>query len=59
MDAIKDAFTKCEEQRRAALVAYTTAGYPNIDETVDILLGLEEGGAGMFFHTLEMVVHRS
>ncbi|KAJ5496006.1 Tryptophan synthase [Penicillium diatomitis] len=45
LDTIKKTFAKCKEQRRAALVAYITAGYPTIDETVDILLGFENGGA--------------
>jgi len=47
MDAIKQTFAKCKEQKRAALVAYITAGYPTVEEAVDILLGLENGGAGM------------
>lgn len=47
MDAIKQTFAKCKEQKRAALVAYITAGYPTIEEAVDILIGLENGGAGM------------
>jgi tryptophan synthase alpha subunit len=47
MEHIKTAFTKCAQQKRAALVAYVTAGYPKIEETVDILLGLENGGAGI------------
>lgn len=48
MDAIKQTFAKCKEQRRAALVAYITAGYPTVEEAVDILLGLENGGAGTY-----------
>lgn len=47
MDHIKATFAKCKEQKRAALVSYITAGYPTVEETVDILLGLESGGAGM------------
>jgi tryptophan synthase len=47
MEGIKSTFAKCKEQKRAALVAYITAGYPTVEETVDILLGLENGGAGM------------
>lgn len=31
---------------QAALVTYVTAGYPTTAETVDILLGMEAGGAG-------------
>lgn len=48
MEHIKATFAKCKEQKRAALVSYITAGYPTVEETVDILLGLESGGAGMF-----------
>lgn len=47
MEAIKATFAKCKEENRAALVTYVTAGFPTVDETVDILLGLENGGAGM------------
>lgn len=47
MDHIKATFAKCKEQKRAALVSYITAGYPTVEETVDILLGLESGGAGI------------
>jgi hypothetical protein len=46
MEAIKQTFAKCKAQKRAALVAYITAGYPTVEEAVDILLGLENGGAG-------------
>ncbi|OGE51372.1 hypothetical protein PENARI_c013G05251 [Penicillium arizonense] len=45
MDHIKQTFAKCKEQKRAALVAYITAGYPTVEEAVDIMLGLENGGA--------------
>lgn len=47
MDAIKQTFEKCKHEKRAALVAYVTAGYPTVEESVDILLALENGGAGM------------
>lgn len=49
MEAIKQTFAKCKAQKRAALVAYITAGYPTVEEAVDILLGLENGGAGKSF----------
>ncbi|KAE8144455.1 tryptophan synthase beta subunit-like PLP-dependent enzyme [Aspergillus avenaceus] len=45
MEGIKNTFAKAKQEKRAALVAYITAGYPTIEETVDILLGLENGGA--------------
>lgn len=47
MDHIKATFARAKEEKRAALVAYITAGYPSVEEAVDILLGLENGGAGM------------
>jgi tryptophan synthase len=34
---------------KPALVTYVTAGYPAADDTVDILLGMEAGGAGKKF----------
>ncbi|KAJ9210273.1 hypothetical protein DTO166G4_8124 [Paecilomyces variotii] len=45
MEAIKQTFAKAKQARRAALVAYVTAGYPTAEETVDIMLGMENGGA--------------
>ncbi|PLN81054.1 tryptophan synthase [Aspergillus taichungensis] len=45
MDHIKATFARAKEEKRAALVAYITAGYPSVEEAVDILLGLENGGA--------------
>ncbi|PYI07602.1 tryptophan synthase [Aspergillus sclerotiicarbonarius CBS 121057] len=45
MDGIKNAFARAKQEKRAALVSYFTAGYPTIEETVDVLLGLENGGA--------------
>lgn len=45
MEAIKATFAKCKQENRSALVSYITAGYPTVEEAVDILLGLENGGA--------------
>ncbi|KKY27558.1 putative bifunctional tryptophan synthase trpb [Phaeomoniella chlamydospora] len=45
MDGLKKQFAKCKEEKRPALVTYVTAGYPTVDETVDIMLGMEAGGA--------------
>ncbi|KAI9883920.1 MAG: anthranilate synthase / indole-3-glycerol phosphate synthase [Watsoniomyces obsoletus] len=45
MEEIKQTFARCKEQQRAALVTYVTAGYPTPDETVQIMLGMEAGGA--------------
>ena len=51
MDHIKHTFAQCAREKRPAFVAYVTAGYPTADETVDILLGLEAGGAGTSIST--------
>ncbi|OJJ59001.1 hypothetical protein ASPSYDRAFT_151090 [Aspergillus sydowii CBS 593.65] len=45
MEHIKKTFARVKQENRAALVAYITAGYPTIEESVDIILGLENGGA--------------
>ncbi|KAK4634524.1 Tryptophan synthase [Fulvia fulva] len=45
MDGIKKAFARAKSEGRPALVTYTTAGYPTIAETPDILLSMEAGGA--------------
>ena len=49
MEAIKEAFAQCKGEQRPALVTYVTAGFPSTAETVDILLGMEAGGAGIPF----------
>ena len=46
MDSIKKTFAQCKRDGRAALVTYVTAGYPTAEETVEIMLGMEAGGAG-------------
>ena len=51
MEHIKETFAQCKREKRAALVTYVTAGYPTADETVDILLGMEAGGAGRHQYT--------
>ena len=45
MEAIKKAFAKAKSENRTPLITYTTAGYPTIDETADILVSMEAGGA--------------
>ena len=46
MEGIKSTFSQCKQEKRPALVTYVTAGYPTTEETVDVLLGMEAGGAG-------------
>jgi len=45
MDGIKKAFARAKSEGRPALVTYTTAGFPTIAQTPDILLAMEAGGA--------------
>jgi tryptophan synthase len=46
MDHIKQTFSQCQREGRPALVTYVTAGFPRVEETRDILLGMQAGGAG-------------
>jgi hypothetical protein len=46
MEQIKATFARCKNEKRAALVTYVTAGYPTAEETPDIMLGMQAGGAG-------------
>lgn len=52
MEGIKQKFAQCKREGRTALVTYVTAGFPTPEETADILLGMEAGGAGMLFYVL-------
>ncbi|KAG6042302.1 anthranilate synthase / indole-3-glycerol phosphate synthase [Claviceps citrina] len=45
MDQIKQTFQRCQAQNRAALVTYVTAGFPTPQDTPEILLAMERGGA--------------
>jgi len=44
-EGIRATFARCKKEGRRALVTYVTAGYPKVEETIDILLGMQEGGA--------------
>jgi tryptophan synthase len=46
MQQIKETFAQCKKEQRSALVTYVTAGYPTAEETPDIMLGMQAGGAG-------------
>ena len=48
MEGIKKTFARCKKEQRPALVTYVTAGFPTAKETVEILLGMEAGGAGAY-----------
>lgn len=45
MDAIKKVFADKKKEGTKALVTFITAGYPNLNDTVPILLAMQEGGA--------------
>ncbi|KAF3407373.1 hypothetical protein DPV78_001268 [Talaromyces pinophilus] len=45
MEAIKRTFAQCKVENRPAFVTFVTAGFPTVEESVDIILGLEAGGA--------------
>ncbi|KAI9791851.1 MAG: tryptophan synthetase [Peltula sp. TS41687] len=47
MEAIKHTFERCKKEERSALVTYVTAGFPSPEETIDIMLGMEAGGADL------------
>lgn len=42
---LRSAFVKAKEQGRNALVTFITAYYPTPQDTIDILKGLQNGGA--------------
>ncbi|KAF5389826.1 hypothetical protein D9757_003582 [Collybiopsis confluens] len=45
MQALKDVFSKKKSQGETALVTFITAGYPDKDSTVPLLLAMQNGGA--------------
>ncbi|TPX07824.1 uncharacterized protein E0L32_010511 [Thyridium curvatum] len=45
MEALKKTFQQCKAEKRSALVTYVTAGYPKAEDTVGIMLAMEQGGA--------------
>ncbi|KAJ5102703.1 tryptophan synthase [Penicillium argentinense] len=45
MEGIKQVFATCKAEGRAALVTYVTAGFPSIEETPEIMLAMQAGGA--------------
>lgn len=46
MEHLRQTFAQCKKEGRPALVTYVTAGFPRVEETRDILLGMQAGGAG-------------
>lgn len=46
MNHLKEVFAHCQQEGRPALVTYVTAGFPTAEETPDIMLGMQAGGAG-------------
>ncbi|KAI0797566.1 bifunctional tryptophan synthase TRP1 [Abortiporus biennis] len=45
MEALKQVFETKKQEDSPALVTFVTAGYPRIEDTVPILLSMQEGGA--------------
>ncbi|KAK3343516.1 tryptophan synthase beta subunit-like PLP-dependent enzyme [Lasiosphaeria hispida] len=45
MEAIKQTFQRCKAQNRPALITYVTAGFPLPEDTPNVLLAMEKGGA--------------
>ncbi|EKM55054.1 uncharacterized protein PHACADRAFT_255387 [Phanerochaete carnosa HHB-10118-sp] len=45
MDALKSLFEKKKQENSPALVTFVTAGYPRVQDTVPVLLAMQEGGA--------------
>ncbi|KAI5270057.1 tryptophan synthase-like protein [Aureobasidium subglaciale] len=45
MEHIKRTFAQVKKENRPALVTYVTAGFPTAEETPDIMLAMEAGGA--------------
>ncbi|KAF4776750.1 tryptophan synthase [Colletotrichum paranaense] len=45
MEGIRQTFARCKAQGRSALVTYVTAGYPTPEDTPNVLLAMEKGGA--------------
>ncbi|KAJ5356726.1 tryptophan synthase beta subunit-like PLP-dependent enzyme [Penicillium concentricum] len=43
-EGIKQKFARCKAESRPAFVTFVTAGYPTVEESVDIILGLEARG---------------
>ena len=44
MEGLRGAFAQCKKEQRSAFVTYFTAGYPTIEETPEIMLGMQAGG---------------
>eukprot|EP01125_Pyxidicula_operculata_P021260 TRINITY_DN8117_c0_g1_i1.p1 TRINITY_DN8117_c0_g1~~TRINITY_DN8117_c0_g1_i1.p1 ORF type:complete len:683 (+),score=125.07 TRINITY_DN8117_c0_g1_i1:24-2072(+) len=42
---LQEVFQKVEQTKKPAFVSYITAGFPTLDETVPILLSMQEGGS--------------
>lgn len=45
MEHVQHVFEACKKNKRGVFVAFITCGYPKRENTVDILLALQSGGA--------------
>lgn len=51
-------FDSCQSQGRAAAVAFTVAGYPTQDATIEVLLTMQRGGIGQSGYTTSPSMRR-
>jgi tryptophan synthase alpha chain len=47
MSGVADVFARCRAQGRGALIGYLPAGYPTVDDSVELLGALVEGGCDL------------
>lgn len=43
-DLLKQTFARCKKEGRNALVNFVTAGYPSVEDTIPVMLGMQEAG---------------
>ncbi|HEV7204451.1 MAG TPA: tryptophan synthase subunit alpha [Jatrophihabitans sp.] len=44
MSAVSDVLAKCRADNRAALIGYLPVGYPSVDESIEAIVAMVEGG---------------
>lgn len=42
--SLRETFSRCKKEGRSALVNFITAGFPTVEDTIPIMLGMQEGG---------------
>ncbi|EPY51891.1 tryptophan synthase [Schizosaccharomyces cryophilus OY26] len=46
-EQLRNTFLQARKENRNVLVTFITCGFPSVDETIDIMKGLQAGGAGV------------